>query len=83
MHNLAAYVILSFCVSLLYPREDFCVLRTQFSICSQVPLTARKRPSHGVHSSSVFQAEVQPAAQVSTFTVPASRAGTEAHLPSP
>lgn len=54
-----------------------------FSIYSQVPLTARKWPSHGVHSSSVFQAEVQSAAQVSTSTLSASRAGTEAHLPSP
>lgn len=36
-----------------------------------------------MHSSSVFQAEVQSAAQVSTFTLPASRPRTEAHLPSP
>lgn len=33
-----------------------------------------------MHRRSVFQAEVQPAAKVSTFTLSASRAGTEAHL---
>lgn len=54
-----------------------------FSIYAQVPLTAWERPGHGVHSSSVFQAEVQSTAQVSTLTLFASRTGTEAHLPSP
>lgn len=54
-----------------------------FPFYPQVPLTARERPSHGVHRRSVFQAKVQSAAQVSTFTLPASRPRTEAHLPSP
>lgn len=53
-----------------------------FLLHPQVPLTARERPSHGVHSSSVFQAEVQSAAQISTFALFASRTGTEAHLSS-
>lgn len=54
----------------------------KFFMYSQVPLTAGEWPSHGVHGRSVFQAKVQSAAQVSTFTLSASRAGTEAHLPS-
>lgn len=36
-----------------------------------------------MHCSAVFQAEVQSAAQVSTFALPASGARTKAHLPSP
>lgn len=36
-----------------------------------------------MHSSTVFQAEVQSAAQISPFALLASRTGTEAHLPSP
>lgn len=59
------------------------VPRPHLPFYPQVPLTARERPSHGVHRSSVFQAEVQSAAQVSALTLPASGARTEAHLPSP
>lgn len=62
---------------------DFLRAAFTFSVYSQVPFTTWERPSHGVHSSTVFQAEVQSAAQISPFALLASRTGTEAHLPSP
>lgn len=46
----------------------------------QVSLAAGEWTDCGVHSGTVFQAEIQPAAQVSPSTLPASWPGTEAHL---
>lgn len=54
---------------------------TSFPSPEQVSLAAREWTDCGVHRGTVFQAEIQPSAQVSPPALPASWPGTKAYLP--
>ncbi len=49
----------------------------------QVPFAVGERPNCRTNSSSVFQREVQPAAQIPPPALPSGGPGAETHLPAP